>query len=1001
MERRNNLLFLVLIATVGVLVAAILLGGSGDPGEPVARQSASQAEQTPGEVSARAAGMAGATGEQEELGTRQEIAVAAPLAGGPVVLSGRLVDQASSPAAGVQVRFRAAPRDGVFFMSTGDAGEGEEGGVRTGPDGRFAIQVEPGRAGRLVIPRSADRLFAAAEKRSFEVAAMSQSTDLGDIPVTSACAIAGRVVDEAGQPIAGAKVRSLLGGGGSESWFPMLLGRPQSVEVGADGRFVIAGLEPGEVTLGAEAKGFVPATEKVEIRTAERREDLVVVLARGASIAGVVVDDRGVPIAGAKVGVERTRELAPGVQFQSVDTDSQVETDENGYFMVSGVEQASASLIAEADGHAKESRRDIELGDGNVVFRLERLGRITGVLLDTEGRPLAGSQISVPGREVIPVDTDAEGKFTLEDVRPGSVSLQATGDKHLPVEGYTLHVVAGATLTDVTLRAETGAVLAATVVDASGQPVSGAQVRVRSVPAVDTGPSPAGMARAVARSIRLGGDEGGAIQVFDGSEELRRAKTDANGVARISGLPTGPVRVSASGKADAPARPVDLTIPRRGTVETILSLRPAGRVRVRVEDAMGEVVDGARFSVRGPEGGAEEELKSHRGTTDATGAGEVGPLLEGSYSVVLELEEKPAMFGGDGGFQFVIGGTGGGQSLEATRQNAQVLAGSVAEVVLRKPLMTRVHGVILGADGPAAGVRVSLQKSEPGLPGMLGGAAGALLGGGGGPSATTGADGTYSIEDVAEGSYTVEWGKPNQPIRDRGELVVPSGVADLRHDLELRVGAVALTVVDQDGNPIAGAEVTISRTTGSDEGGRGPRMMVSFGAFDAAGGGGGLQRLTLGSGGGRVETDAQGRARIDDVPPGEYRLAANAEGHAEGDIQPVVVVAGVTQEAGVLTLAAAGVLEGTVRDIPAGGIEGLPGSLALVELRAVGAELPTKPEIAQNGRFRIEGLAPGAYEVRARPMGGPGRAEPAAGAWVPVQITAGDVTTVELSAAGR
>ena len=101
--------------------------------------------------------------------------------------------------------------------------------------------------------------------------------------------------------------------------------------------------------------------------------------------------------------------------------------------MVSGVEQASASLIAEADGHAKESRRDIELGDGNVVFRLERLGRITGVLLDTEGRPLAGSQISVLGREVIPVDTDAEGKFTLEDVRPGSVSLQATGDKHLPV----------------------------------------------------------------------------------------------------------------------------------------------------------------------------------------------------------------------------------------------------------------------------------------------------------------------------------------------------------------------------------------------------------------------------------------------------------------------------------------------------------------------------------------------------------------------------------------
>lgn len=1001
MERRNNLLFLVLIATVGVLVAAILLGGPGDPGEPVARQTVSEPERTPGEVSARAAGMEGESDVQGDLGSRQEIAVATPSTGGPLVLSGRLVDETSRPAAGIEVRFRAAPREGVFFVSTGEAGEGADDGVRTGPDGRFAIQVESGRAGKLVLPRGEDRLFAAAAKRSFEVAAVSQSTDLGDIPITAACAIAGRVVDEAGQPIAGAKVRSLLGGGSSESWFPMLLGRSQSVEVGADGRFEIAGLEPGAVTLGAEAKGFVPATEKVEIRKAERREDLVVVLARGASIAGVVVDDRGVPIAGAKVGVERTRELAPGVQFQSVDTDSQVETDENGYFLVSGVEEASASLIAEADGHAKESRRDIELGDGNVVFRLERLGRITGVLLDTEGRPLPGSQISVPGREVTPVDTDAEGRFTLERVRPGSVSLQATGDKHLPVEGYTLHVVAGATLTDVTLRAETGAVLVATVVDSNGQPVSGAQVRVRSVAAADAGPSPAGVARAVARSIRLGGDEGGAIQVFDGSEELRRAKTDANGVARISGLPTGPVRVSASGKADAPARPVDLTIPRRGTVETILSLRPAGRVRVRVEDASGEAVDGASFSVRGPEGGIEEEMKTHRGTTDATGVGEVGPLLEGSYSVVLELDEKPAMFGGDGGFQFVIGGTGGGQSLEATRQNAQVLAGSVAEVVLRKPLMTRVHGVVLGVDGPAAGVRVSLTKRESGLPGMLGGGAATLLGVGGGPSATSGADGTFEIADVAAGTYSVEWGKPDQPIRDRGELVVPAGVADLRHDLELRVGAVAVTVVDQDGNPIVGAEVTISRTTGPEEGGRGPRMMVSFGAFDSAGGGGGLQRLTLGSGGGRIETDAQGRARIEDVPPGEYRLAATAAGHAEGELQPVVVVAGVTQEAGVLTLAAAGVLEGTVTGIPSSGIEGLPMNLALVELRAVGDENDMKPEIAQNGRFRIEGLAPGAYEVRARPMGGPGRADVEAGAWVPVQITAGDVTTVELSAAGR
>lgn len=995
MERRNNLLFLVLLATVGVLVAAILLGGSGDPGEPVLQTTSSQGDAAAGDVSARTAERAAETEGQPEVGDRQEIEAVPAAASGPIVLSGRLVDAASRPEVGVLVRHREERRrgDGVFFV-VDSQDEGGEGGVRTDAEGRFAIEVERDRAGELTMPRSEERLFGATSKRSLPVEAVSESTDLGDLTVTAACAIAGRVVDEAGQPIEGAKVMSLASGSDARSVFPMLFGPNRSVEVGSDGAFVLAGLEPGEVAFGAEAKGFVPVTQRVEVRAAERRDDVVVTLVRGASIAGTVVDDRGLPIAGAKVGVERMRELAPGFQIQGVDDGSQVETDANGYFMVSGVEGPKVSLVAEAKGHVQQSRGDIELGEGSVVFRLDRLGRITGVLLDTEGQPIAGSTVSLTGRPFAPAHTDAEGRFELEDVEPGSVSLSAEGKGHVPVEGYTVHVVAGATVANVTLRAETGAVLVATVVDAKGQPVAGAQVRVSSVGepggAVEFGGGGRMIRRARAVSVGLGGAEAVPMPFFGTESELRREKTGPDGVARIAGLPTGPVRVTASGRTDAPSRAVDLQIPRRGTVDTILSLRPAGSVVVRVVDPAGEPIEGARFTLRGPENAPDAERETRSGKTGSEGTATVGQLLEGRYSAVLELDAKPVALGGGGGaFQFVIGDAMGGDSLESTRRPFQVIAGAAAEVLLQKPVLTRFHGVVLAADGPAADVRVTLRVPSE-LP-MLGG-------GGGGGSATTAADGSFVIEDVAAGSYRLEWGRESQMIRHREEIEIPAGVSDVRKDLEMPVGIVEVTALDQDGAPVAGATITLSRIEAGGETVREARVAIGM-SMGGPGGGGGMRSFSFGTGRPEIKTDAQGRARIEDVPPGEYRMKIESDGHAEQEVESVVVAAGVTVDAGVVTLTAAGVVEGTVTGLPAGG-GGLPGNLALVEIRRAGAEDDRRPPtMAQDGKFRIDGLPAGDYEVRARSIGLGGDSE--AGPWQPVRVEAGRPTNVTVPAGSR
>jgi hypothetical protein len=164
-------------------------------------------------------------------------------------------------------------------------------------------------------------------------------------------------------------------------------------------------------------------------------------------------------------------------------------------------------------------------------------------------------------------------------------------------------------------------------------------------------------------------------------------------------------------------------------------------------------------------------------------------------------------------------------------------------------------------------------------------------------------------------------------------------------------------------------------------------------------GGGGMRSISFGGGRPEVKTDAQGQARIEDVPPGDYRMTITSQSHAEKQVEPVVAVAGVTTGAGVVTLNAAGILEGTVTGLPAGG-GGLPGNLALIEVRRAGVEGDRRPPtMAQDGEFRIEGLEAGDYEVRARSLGLGGNAP--AGPWQKVRVEAGRPTTVTVPAGSR
>lgn len=990
MERRNNFLFLVLLVAVGVLLAAVLLRGgverpapfTGGPGVATADGSGGTPELAEGgAVRDDAAG-------RDPSADSVRRAVDAEPAPPPesIRLRGRLVADAGTGVDGVELVWRARGDFGSLAPFGPERGRGNVT-ARTDAEGRFEFDVPTSRRGTLTLDRAANLLFGTAARRITEVAAYDADADLGELPVHPAAVIVGRVVDETGQPVPAARVRA-----NSDAFVFWLPGEGQSVD--GEGVFELRGLEPGTQHLGAEASGFVPVTAAVEVGAGDVVEGVVLTLDRGASVAGTVLDDRGLPVAGARVAAFRNRAVGPTVEVQGIDTSHAVETDTTGYFVLTGIEGKSVALRAWADGHAARSVGEVDVGTGNAQIRLQRLGRITGVLLDTEGSPIEGSRVTARafggGRVVMPADlpdmemggpetrTDAEGRFEIDGVRPGTVSLDAHGPTHLPVEGYTVQVVPGATVANVMMRAEVGAGVLAHVVDADGRPVAGATVVVTEPPEPRLEQPAPGTGRHVA--VRMGREEDDAgnvsVSPFDGPRELRRGETDTEGTVRIGGLPAGPVQVRAEGAGQAPSRPTELAVPRRGSVEAVLTLRPAGHIEVRTVTPAGEAAPEVGFVIHGPVGAEEVDQVDERGRTDAAGVARVGPLLAGTYTAVLSLPPRARSLGG--GMDFVMLGSGGDE-LQETRAEVTVQAGEVTEIVMQRPVLARVFGTVQGASGPAAGVDVSLRNegAPPFAPSW---------------SATTGGDGAFSIPDVPAGTYEIEWKKPQQIVPQTDTLEVPPATSEVRRDLERRGGSVRVEVRSAvDGAPVAQAAVSLRRPGEQQRQQRGVMMVRT--AVSTGGGATGTSSITMG-GTPKVRTGPDGVAVVEDVPPGSYVLVVEHDKHADGRVEDVDVVDQRLTDAGVVELTGAGGVRGTVTGFP----EDAEIRIAMIQVRKAGTEDEPRRETAMGGTFSIGRLEPGEYELRAERLG-PG-ASGEAGPWRRVTVRAGEMAPVELPLSG-
>ena len=297
--------------------------------------------------------------------------------------------------------------------------------TESGPDGRFElVGLGPG-SWRL---RATDERGATAS-RDVEVAASGERLEV-ELWMPGSAGLGGRVVDAAGQGVAGCEVAAF---GRSNRAGDFVVGRgPAQARTDAQGAFWIEDVEPGsDVHVAARepaAEGERPrrfAVERVaELAAGAQRGDLALTLVSTRALAGrVLSDDDGTPIAGARVRAF--------VRLDTRTTSSlSAESDAEGRFALDGLPGEGGYVDADADGWRRGGAAWTVDG-GEVELRLERAYTLEGYAVDAQGLAVVGVPITTQPvapegderaarRQRQSTATDENGRFRFEDLRPGA-----------------------------------------------------------------------------------------------------------------------------------------------------------------------------------------------------------------------------------------------------------------------------------------------------------------------------------------------------------------------------------------------------------------------------------------------------------------------------------------------------------------------------------------------------------------------------------------------------
>jgi hypothetical protein len=276
--------------------------------------------------------------------------------------------------------------------------------VSTGEDGRFRAGLEE--AGALVVEVRAPgfRVRVVDELTVTE----GETLDL-DVQLEPGARIAGRVVDDAGEPVGGAEVSAV----------PDDASGDHQATTDGEGRFEIA--ELGEATYclfahkppyaDGEACGVAPGAP-VTLR-----------LARPGAIAGRVIRSLGFdPVARFTVSARKV-----GGEGEMV-ARSEVRESKTGEFQIRDLPEGLYSVSVAGEGNQFAQRDGIEVRSGEttggLIFELAGGARLAGTVVSSAGTPVAGAvvELILGGRLAARSSrarTDEAGRFEFDGVTEG------------------------------------------------------------------------------------------------------------------------------------------------------------------------------------------------------------------------------------------------------------------------------------------------------------------------------------------------------------------------------------------------------------------------------------------------------------------------------------------------------------------------------------------------------------------------------------------------------